>query len=362
MHRLLEQEGRGHSQHVAGARRLGLDSRRCVVLGEIAQAHDGSLNLAHAYVDAIAAAGADGVKFQTHIAAAESTPAEPWRVQFSQQDASRYDYWRRMEFSEDQWDSLRRHAEDRGLLFLSSAFSVEAVHLLRRVGVAAWKIASGELDNPVVFEAIGDSDLPVLLSTGMSPWDQIDTAVAWLQARGSDFAVLQCTSAYPCPPERVGLNLLAEFRARYRCPVGLSDHSGTIYPGLAAAALGAELVEVHVTLSRELPGPDVPVSVTISEFRQLVDGVRFLERARAHPVNKNEVAQELAPMRQLFTKSVVARTDLAAGTVLRAEHLAVKKPGGGLAASRLSDLIGSRLLRSVAADEPLRLEDVMSPS
>src|SRR5216684_4034609 len=116
-----------------------------IVVGEVAQTHDGSLGLAHAFVDAIAAAGADAVKFQTHIAAAESTPGEPWRVKFSKQDASRYDYWKRMEFSEEQWHGLKRHADEKRLLFLSSPFSLEAVELLARVGVPAWKIASGEV-------------------------------------------------------------------------------------------------------------------------------------------------------------------------------------------------------------------------
>jgi N-acetylneuraminate synthase len=171
-------------------------------------------------------------------------------------------------------------------------------------------------------------------------------------------AVLQCTTAYPCPPEKIGLNLLAAFRERWGCPVGLSDHSGTIYPGLAAVSLGAEVLEVHVTLSREAFGPDVPASLTTAELRQLVDGVRFLERAFAHPVDKDGMAAEMEPLRRMFTKSVVARNDLAAGTVIAAEHLAAKKPGGGLPAARLPELIGRRLARAVRADEALRMEDL----
>src|SRR5215471_8334229 len=127
-------------------------NRQCLIVAEVAQAHDGSLGFAHAFIDAIAAAGADAVKFQTHIAAAESTPAEPWRVKFSRQDETRYDYWRRMEFTEAQWRGLKAHADERGLLFLSSPFSVEAVDLLARVGVAAWKIASGEVSTRPMFE------------------------------------------------------------------------------------------------------------------------------------------------------------------------------------------------------------------
>ena len=117
----------------------------CTVIGEVAQAHDGSLGMAHAYIDAIADAGADAVKFQTHIASAESTPAEPWRVRFSRQDETRYDYWKRMEFTPEQWHGLKQHADERGLLFLSSPFSLQAFELLREVGVAGWKLASGEL-------------------------------------------------------------------------------------------------------------------------------------------------------------------------------------------------------------------------
>ena len=329
----------------------------CLIIGEVAQAHDGSLGMAHAFIDAIANAGADAVKFQTHIAAAESTPGEPWRVKFSPQDATRYDYWKRMEFTEEQWHGLAQHARERGLIFLSSPFSLEAVELLIRVGVPAWKIASGEVSNTPMFERIAETGLPILLSTGMSPLSEVDAAVQWVQGRGLPLVVLQCTSAYPCPPEKVGLNLIPFFRERYGCPVGLSDHSGTVYPGLAAATLGIEVLEVHVTLSWEMFGPDVPASVTTAELRQLVEGIRFIERMCAHSVDKNAVAREMGPLRDLFTKSVVARVDLPAGTVIRREHLAVKKPGMGIPAACLSTLVGKRLWRDVVADEVLSAED-----
>lgn len=321
-----------------------------MIIGEVAQAHDGSLGTAHAYIDAIANAGADAVKFQSHIAAAESTPGEPWRVKFSQQDATRYDYWKRMEFSEPQWQGLKQHAGQRGLLFLSSPFSVEAVELLTRVGVAVWKIASGEVTNASIFEPIAATGLPILLSTGMSSWGEIDVAVLRIQRRGLSYAVLQCTSAYPCPPEKIGLNVIGQLRERYACPVGLSDHSGTIYAGLAGAALGIDVLEVHVTLSREMFGPDVSSSVTTSELHQLVEGVRFIERARREHVDKDVLARELDSLRKLFTKSIVARVDLPAGTQLRREHVALKKPGSGIPAERLPQVLNRRLKRAVFAN------------
>ncbi|HEY7879161.1 MAG TPA: N-acetylneuraminate synthase family protein [Gemmatimonadaceae bacterium] len=331
-----------------------------MIIGEVAQAHDGSLGTAHAFIDAIANSGADAVKFQTHIARAESTPAEPWRVRFSPQDVSRYEYWKRMEFSEEQWRGLRVHAEERGLLFLSSPFSVEAVDLLERVGVRAWKVASGEIGNPVLFDRIAATGRPVIVSTGMSPLGEVDQAVERIRARGLPLAVLQCTSAYPCPPEKVGITLIPFFRERYGCAVGLSDHSGTIYPGLAAAVLGADIVEVHVTLSREAFGPDVPASLTTTELRQLVDGVRFTEHMMHTAPDKDALARDTAPLRDLFTKSVVALVDLPAGTTLRAEHLAAKKPGNGIPASRLAALVGARLARDVRADQLLADADLLT--
>ena len=128
-----------------------------LIIAEVAQAHDGSLGMAHAFIDAAARAGADAIKFQTHIAAAESGATDTWRVKFSFQDKTRYDYWRRMEFTEEQWAGLRRHADARKLYFLSSPFSVEAVDLLKRVGVAAWKIASGEVNNIPMFERMAET-------------------------------------------------------------------------------------------------------------------------------------------------------------------------------------------------------------
>jgi N,N'-diacetyllegionaminate synthase len=330
----------------------------CLIIGEVAQAHDGSLGLAHAFIDAIADAGADAVKFQTHIAAAESTPGEPWRVKFSKQDATRYDYWKRMEFTEQQWLALREHADDRALFFLSSPFSLEAVELLERVGVAAWKVASGEISNSEMLDRMLVSRIPMIVSTGMSALAEVDEAVEKIQSARVPLAVLQCTTAYPCPPERVGLNMLSVYKRRYASPVGLSDHSGKIYPGLAAIGLGAEVLEVHVTLSREMFGPDVSASVTTQELRQLVDGVRFIEAMQNSPLDKDRMSRELAPVRNLFTKSVVARVKIPAGTVLSEEHLVAKKPGTGIPATRLPALIGARTLRAIERDELLSDADV----
>ena len=335
----------------------GLQRDRCLVIGEVGLSHDGSLGLAHAFIDEVARGGADAIKFQTHIASAESTPAEPFRVKFSRQDATRYDYWKRIEFTEAQWKGLADHARDKGLMFLSSPFSREAVDLLSLVGMAMWKVGSGEVGTAPLLDAMIATGKPILLSSGMSDLAELDRAVERVRSARVPLAVLQCTTAYPCPPERIGLNMMPFFRDRYGCFVGLSDHSGTIYPGIAAATLGADVVEVHVTMSRGMFGPDVPASVTMEELRQLVDGIRFVEKMRANPVDKDAIARDMAPLRAIFTKSLVARERLAAGTVLSEAHLAMKKPGTGIPAERLPDVVGRVLRRALDVDEQLRPDD-----
>jgi N-acetylneuraminate synthase len=321
----------------------------CKIVAEVAQNHDGSLGTAHSYIDAVAKTGADAIKFQMHIASAESTPAEPWRVKFSRQDATRFDYWKRMQFTEEQWAGLAQHAQERGLLFLCSAFSNRAVEILDRLNVPAWKVGAGEITNLPMIDRMARTKRPVLLSSGLATWPDLDEAVARVRQHGAPVGVFQCTTAYPCPPERWGLNVIADLRRRYVCPVGLSDHSGTIYAGLAACALGLEMLEVHVVFSRECFGPDVPASVTTSELSQLVEGVRMIEIARANPIDKQAIAAELITARRTFEKSLIAARDLPAGYCLTEDDLELKKPGTGIPAGRFYEFVHRRLTRSVIA-------------
>ena len=331
---------------------------RCLIIGEVSQTHDGSLGQAHAFIDAIANAGADAVKFQTHIASAESTPNEPWRVKFSRQDATRYEYWQRMEFSKEHWAGLKEHAEERGLLFISTPFSDEAFELLRDIKMKIWKIASGEVNNLPLLRQMIETGNPIILSSGMSDWDELEKAVELIKSNGNPLAVLQCTSAYPCPPEKIGLNMLEVLQNEYDCATGLSDHSGQIFAGLAAATLGAEVLEIHVTLSREMFGPDVPASVTTTELKQLVEGIRAVEKMQANPVNKEDIAAELAPLRKIFQKSIYAGEAIPAGTILRREHLKLKKPGNGIPASQIENLISKTARRDLTANELILMEDI----
>lgn len=336
---------------------LGFADRGVVVIGEVGQAHDGSLGTAHAYIDAIADAGADVVKFQTHIAAAESTLDEPWRVKFSHQDETRFDYWRRMEFTEPQWHELARHARDRGLVFTSSPFSVAAVELLKRAGVHVWKIASGEIYNPVLLDAVFDTGDPVLFSSGMSRLRELDPLVERARQTGVAHGCFQCTSQYPTPPDAWGLAVIDEMHSRFACPVGLSDHSGDIYAGLAAVARGAELLEVHVTFDRRSFGPDVPASLTIDRFADLVNGVRQVSRSLEASPGKDALAESTAGLKDIFGRSLALERDLAGGTVISSGDVTLKKPAGGIPWARVGDVVGRTLRRDKPANRLLTWED-----
>jgi N,N'-diacetyllegionaminate synthase len=334
------------------------DRTHPLIIAEIGQNHDGSLGLAHAYIDALADAGADAVKFQTHIASEESTLDDHFRVKFSYQDETRYDYWRRMEFTESQWAELKNHADERGIGFLCTPFSIAAVELLNRIGVEVWKVGSGDTKEDTILQSILRTGKPLIVSSGMSAWSELDATVGGLNNAGASFALMQCTSKYPTPITDVGLNVMPEMQARYGCRVGLSDHSGSLSPSVSAIARGFSLIEVHATFDKRMFGPDVIASLTVEDIARLV---RFAEDQRimdAHPVNKDAAAQELAQQKQLFGRSLAPVRDLPREHVLSEEDLTLKKPGNGLQWPDRGKLIGRALARDVVAKRLLKLEDI----
>ena len=327
------------------------------LIAEVGQNHDGSLGQAHAFIDAIAATGAHAVKFQTHIAAEESCPDEPFRVNFSYEDATRFDYWRRMEFNQDQWQELERHANERDLVFLSSPFSLAAVELLDSIGVPAWKVASGEVGSRRMIERMAATGKPLIVSTGMSGYDEIDDAVLPLRQKSAAFVLMQCTSAYPSPLASTGLNVLDEFRKRYECPVGLSDHSGSTLPAVAAALHGAQVIEVHVTLGKQMFGPDVAASLDIAELRRLAEDLEGVAEILSHTVDKDWTASNAAEMRRLFGKSAVAVRALDEGAIVTEDDVTFLKPSWGIAEKDFDPLMGKRLKRPVPQGKRFEVED-----
>jgi N,N'-diacetyllegionaminate synthase len=324
------------------------------IIAEIGSVHDGSFGNATKLIEAAAACGADTVKFQTHIAEAETLADAPMPSYFTGEP--RMAYFRRTGFSPEQWRQLRAACDRCGVAFLSSPFSLEAVDLLEDVGVAAYKVPSGEVSNIPLLERIAATGKPVLLSSGMSNWREIDAAVAVLRP-GGPVTLLQCSSAYPCPPENVGLNVLAEMRARYSLPVGLSDHTSGPAAAFAAAALGATVIEKHFAFSRLMYGSDAANSMEPEEFRRMARGLTEIWTMLAHPVDKDDVSK-YAEMKRIFEKSVVTARPLVEGHVLTPQDLAFKKPGDGIPAARWRELVGRQLRRAAPADHKLGFQDL----
>lgn len=339
---------------------MSMMKNKTFLIAEIGQAHDGSLGILHSYIDAVAETGVDAIKFQTHIAEAESSTAEPFRVNFSYEDATRYDYWHRMSFTKEQWIGIKKHCEEVGLEFMSSPFSQAAVDLLEEIGITRYKIGSGEVSNFLMLEKIAKTGKPIILSSGMSSFAELDLAVNFLKPYGNDLTILQCTTSYPTPPERVGLNVISELKQHYPdLKIGLSEHTSKIYTGIAAVALGAEVLEFHAVFDRRIFGPDAASSLTIDEVKELVNGVRFLEKIQAHPIDKNDNSV-FSDLKKIFEKTLAVNKDLKAGTVLKFEDLEAKKPAEqGISAAEFRGVIGRKLNKDLTKYSFLKEEDLV---
>lgn len=276
----------------------------------------------------------------THIAHAESSAEEPFRVKFSYKDKTRFDYWKRMEFTLEEWKELKAHCDELGIEFLSSPFSNAAVDLLEEVGVKRYKIGSGEVNNFLLLERITQTGKPVLLSSGLSSFEELDLTIDFLKPKCSHLTIMQCTTAYPTTAKNWGLNTITELKERYGIPVGFSDHSGDIFSCISATALGAAVLEFHVVFDKKMFGPDSKSSLTLDQIKQLVSGVQQVNKAQSSPVDKSS-NRNFTELKKIFEKSLALNKSLHKGHVLRFEDLEAKKPSNiGIQASKFRDLIG----------------------
>ena len=328
------------------------------IIAEIAQAHDGSLGIAHSYIDALAGAGVHAVKFQTHIADAESSIDEPFRVKFSYEDATRFDYWKRMEFTAEQWAGIKSHCEEKGLEFISSPFSCAAVDLLEKLGVKKYKIGSGEVSNLLMLEKIALTGKEIILSSGMSSLSELDSTINFLKPFGNTVSVLQCTTAYPTVAGQWGLDLIPVLKERYHLPTGFSDHSGDIYASLAATAMGAEIIEFHAVFDKNMFGPDAKASLTIDQIKNVVKGINEITTDLQTKTNK-ESSDVFADLKKIFQKSLAVNKNLEAGHIISFDDLETKKPAGyGIDAKEFKNIIGKTLKQKKSAQDFLNYNDL----
>lgn len=328
------------------------------LIAEIAQAHEGSLGILHSYIDAVAKTGVQAIKFQMHIAEAESSVHEPFRVKFSKEDDTRFDYWKRMQFSLDQWKGIKTHCDEVGLDFICSPFSNLAVDWLEEIGVKIYKIGSGEVNNLLLLEKICATGKPIIISSGMSSFEELDKTVNFLKSKNAQFSILQCTTAYPTKPEQFGLNVIKELKDRYDVPIGFSDHSAKVATGIAAVALGAEILEFHVVFHRDIFGPDAIASLTIEETKLLVESVHDIQLSMNNPIDKNNNNQ-FKELKSIFEKSLAVNKDLPINHVITFDDLESKKPKGfGISATDFQKVIGKKLNKQKSQWDFLNEEDL----
>lgn len=338
---------------------IGLPKRSYIIC-EIGQAHDGSEGIAHSMIDAASDSGVDAVKFQTHIASEESTYDDKFRVSFSYVDSNRFDYWKRMEFTEDQWARLAEHAREKGLEFISSPFSNRAIDILEKIGVNVWKIGSGELLNTSLIDYLSRTEKPVIASTGLHSWNMISIAVRNFEEKSIEYALLQCTSAYPNRLEDVGINVMLDIKNKFYCLSGLSDHSGKLSPSLYAMAQGADVIEVHATYDRKMFGPDSSSSLTFRELSELVTFRNEFSTLAKTAINKDLQASYMQDTRLLFSRSLAVKHDLPNGHTLTPDDVTFKKPGGGINTLDLPNYIGKKLAKDVTSKYLLKEDDFES--
>ena len=338
-----------------------MNPTRVFVIAEAGVNHNGRLDMALALVDAAAAAGADAVKFQTFRAEDLALPGTATAAyqQGATGETDQFTMLRRLELNAEQHQIIAAHCEQVGIEFMSTPFSEAAVDLLVSLGVRRLKLSSGELVNRPLLDKAATTGLPLILSTGMATLDEVQRAVGWVRAAWARqeglkpaLTLLQCTSAYPAPDDALNLRAIATLRAETGLPTGYSDHSLGNTAALAAVALGACVVEKHITLDRTLPGPDHRASSEPAEFAALAQDIRRIEAMLGDGV-KVPRPDEI-DVRAVARRSVVLATALPAGTVLRREHLQLRRPASGIPAAEFDTVIGQRLRADAPAGTVLQ--------
>jgi N,N'-diacetyllegionaminate synthase len=331
------------------------NKNNALIIAEFGSVHDGSFGNACKLIEAASINGANVVKFQTHLPESETLRNAPSPIYFKGEP--RFDYFKRTGFTKKQWVELKNVCDHNGVKFLSSPFSIEAVELLEEIGVDIYKIPSGEVTNTPMLDLISKSDKTVILSSGMSNYKELDLAYEILN-KSKELIIMQCTSEYPCPPERIGLNVLDIIKNRYNVTIGFSDHSMGYAASFAAAAKGCYVIEKHFTFSRLMYGSDASISMEPHEFKIFSSGLNEIWTMLENPIDKDDISR-YAEMKVVFQKSIVSSTSMKKGHKISYNDLAFKKPGDGISASEWENIIGKIVNKNIEKDHKFNQKDFL---
>lgn len=331
-----------------------MPERGIFIIAEAGVNHNGSLETAKRLVDAAVQAGADCVKFQTYITE-EDTSVFAAQADYQKQNTgdggqSQYEMLKKLELGYEEFRELKRYCGEKGILFLSSPFELRSVAFLEEIGIPFWKIASSEVTNYPFLKKIAQTGKPIVMSTGMCTLQEIRQAVNVLESCGErEIVLLQCNTEYPTPMQDVNLRAMQGLQKEFGYPAGYSDHTQGIEIPIAAAALGAVIIEKHFTLDKQMEGPDHIASLDPKELEAMVRAIRNVETALGSPAK--EISESERKNRTAARKSVVAARDIRRGEILTEENIAAKRPGGGISPMRWEELLGQRAVRDFIRDE-----------
>lgn len=334
--------------------------KHILIIAEAGVNHNGDFDTALRLVDAAVEAGVDYVKFQTFKSeklTAKSAPKANYQKVTTDAEESQQDMLKKLELSQDMFVRLKNYCNERGIGFMSTPFELESLDFLLELGVDSIKLSSGDITNYPLLRAIGNSGLPVIISTGMCDLSEVKEAVDVLKNNGSkDIAILHCNTQYPTPFEDVNLAAMNTLRDTFGGVIGYSDHTEGIEVPIAAVAMGAEVIEKHFTLDKNMVGPDHKASLNPDELKAMVRGIRNIEKAIGTGIKEpsSSERENIAIAR----KSIVAACDIKAGEEFTEENLTSKRPGAGISPMRWQELIGKKALSDYCADELINITEL----
>ena len=332
-------------------------SKHVYIIAEAGVNHNGRLDLALQLCDAAKEAGVDAIKFQTwktELIISKNTEMADYQKKNLGNDDSQYDMLKKLELSYDNFRLIKDYCDNIGIQFLSTADETESLDFLCELGMPLIKLGSGEITNIPYLRYCAKKNMPLIISTGMCNLSDVATAFDVLTEAGAkDITLLHCTTNYPCPMDEVNLRAMQTLKDAFKCKAGYSDHTmGTEIP-IAAVAMGAEIIEKHFTLDRNMEGPDHKASLEPSELKYMVDCIRNIEAALGDGIKKpNKSEVEIS---KVVLKSIVAKCDIAKGDVITEDKIAVKRSDSGISATHWDVIVGTKAIKDYEIDEPIQL-------
>ena len=333
-------------------------SKHVYIIAEAGVNHNGRLDLALQLCDAAKEAGVDAIKFQTwktELIISKNTEMADYQKKNLGNDDSQYDMLKKLELSYDNFRLIKDYCDNIGIQFLSTADETESLDFLCELGMPLIKLGSGEITNIPYLRYCAKKNMPLIISTGMCNLSDVATAFdVLIEAGAKDITILHCTTNYPCPMDEVNLRAMQTMKDAFKCKVGYSDHTmGTEIP-IAAVATGAEIIEKHFTLDRNMEGPDHKASLEPQELKYMVDCIRNIEVALGDGIKKPNASE--VEISKVVLKSIVAKAAIKKGDMLTSDNITIKRAGSGIPAAHWDMIVGTKALHDFDIDEPIRID------